>query len=131
MVIYGSKAGGDAHEDSDLDLLIVVKDEAADVKRLLRCLIRTRRGNFEHAAVRSMFGLHLVRTGEIERQSASALAQGPGDRLMADYNSVARFSNTDARHAYEQAVLFVARIRRYLIENGLTEDELGEEVGNG
>lgn len=36
MLIYGSKARGDGHEDSDLDVLLIVKNEAADLKRTLR-----------------------------------------------------------------------------------------------
>ena len=36
MVIYGSKARGDAREDSDLDVLVVVRDEATVLKRPLR-----------------------------------------------------------------------------------------------
>ena len=36
MVIYGSKARGDANEDSDLDMLIVVRNEAGGMKRPLR-----------------------------------------------------------------------------------------------
>ncbi len=38
ILIYGSKARGDAQEDSDLDVLLVVKDEAAGLKRTLRRL---------------------------------------------------------------------------------------------
>src|SRR2546422_230753 len=36
MVIYGSKARGDDHPDSDLDVLLIVKNEANHLKRLLR-----------------------------------------------------------------------------------------------
>ena len=36
MVVYGSKARGDAHEDSDIDVLLIVKNEAAALKRRLR-----------------------------------------------------------------------------------------------
>ena len=38
MVLYGSKARGDAREDSDIDVLLVVRDAAARLKRPLRQL---------------------------------------------------------------------------------------------
>ncbi|MBI2191410.1 MAG: nucleotidyltransferase domain-containing protein [Planctomycetes bacterium] len=36
MVIYGSKARGTSHPDSDLDVLLVLKNQAASLKRELR-----------------------------------------------------------------------------------------------
>lgn len=36
LVVYGSKARGDAHDESDVDLLLIVHDDAADKKRALR-----------------------------------------------------------------------------------------------
>ena len=36
MVVYGSKARGDAHEDSDIDVLLIVRNEAVGLKRRLR-----------------------------------------------------------------------------------------------
>ena len=36
MVLYGSKARGDAHQDSDIDVLLVVRDAAVHLKRPLR-----------------------------------------------------------------------------------------------
>ncbi len=36
MLIYGSKARGQAHAESDLDVLLIVKNEAGTLKRELR-----------------------------------------------------------------------------------------------
>ena len=36
MLIYGSKARGEAGPDSDLDVLLIVRDEAAKGKRAMR-----------------------------------------------------------------------------------------------
>ena len=36
MLVYGSKARGNARENSDVDVLLIVKNEAADLKRVLR-----------------------------------------------------------------------------------------------
>jgi len=36
MLIYGSKARGQAHAESDLDVLLIVKNEARRLKRELR-----------------------------------------------------------------------------------------------
>lgn len=38
LVLYGSKARGDAHDESDIDLLLIVRDGAADLMRPLRRL---------------------------------------------------------------------------------------------
>ena len=84
-----------------------------------------------HAAVRRMFGLHLVRSGEIERQWAGAFTETMDDRLMADYSVHTHFSNEETRREYESSKAFLDRIRQYLIANGLTEQELDPEHGNG
>ena len=36
VFIYGSKARGDGHEESDIDVLLIVKNEASGLKRTLR-----------------------------------------------------------------------------------------------
>ena len=84
-----------------------------------------------HAAVRSMFGLHLVRSGEIERTWAGDLAEAMDDRLMADYVVHTRFSGDETRSEHERAKAFVERIRQYLLARGLTDQELEPEHGNG
>lgn len=35
LLVYGSKARGNAHEDSDIDVLLLVKNEAEERKRVL------------------------------------------------------------------------------------------------
>ena len=84
-----------------------------------------------HAAVRRMFGLHLVRSGEIERQWASAFTEKMDDRLMADYSVHVHFSNEETRREYESSKAFLDRIRQYLIAKGLTDRELDQEHGGG
>ena len=46
-----------------------------------------------HAAVRRMFGLHLIRSGEIESLWSSNLGESLDDRLAADYDASASFSS--------------------------------------
>ena len=84
-----------------------------------------------HASVRRMFGMHLVRTGEIEREWARSLAGSSDDRLAADYNVHARFTCEEARFECRQAREFVDRIRHYLLANGLTDQDIGPETDTG
>ena len=84
-----------------------------------------------HAAARSMFGLHLVRSGEIEREWAGVLAEGMDDRLRADYEIQVRISNEEAEDEHERAKAFLDRMRQYLLAKGLTEQELAAERRDG
>lgn len=84
-----------------------------------------------HASVRRMFGLHLVRTGEIEREWGRCLAGVSDDRLTADYNVHTRFTSEETRYECGQAREFMERIERYLLDNGLTDEELGPETDTG
>ena len=84
-----------------------------------------------HAAVRSMFGLHLVRSGEIERTWAGDLAEAMDDRLMADYDAGISFTAEESRAECQRARAFIERIRQYLLAKGLTAQELEPEHGNG
>jgi len=77
-----------------------------------------------HAAVRRMFGLHLIRSGEIEREWSVYLVESLDDRLAADYDVETKFSKTDARNECRRSREFLGRIRRYLLKQGLTEREL-------
>lgn len=50
-----------------------------------------------HAAVRRLFGLHLVQPGEIEAEWSAHLVESLDDRLAADYDAEALFSKKEAR----------------------------------
>lgn len=77
-----------------------------------------------HAAVRRLFGLHLVRGGGLETAWAAALAESSDDRLVADYDVEALFCRQDAERQCSQAGEFRERIRGHLLGKGLTESEL-------
>ena len=77
-----------------------------------------------HAAVRRMFGLHLIRTGEIGRAWASHLGEILDDRLAADYDVEMEFTSAEAAQACQRARAFLDRIQHYLLTKDFTADEL-------
>jgi uncharacterized protein (UPF0332 family) len=81
-----------------------------------------------HAAVRRMFGLHLIQTGAIEDERASHLGEILDDRLAADYDVEATFTGEEVNGACQQARAFLDRIRIYLLANDLTADDLSLEA---
>jgi len=77
-----------------------------------------------HAAVRRMFGLHLIRSGEIEAEWSAYLVESLDDRLAADYDVETSFSKEDAGTECRRSREFLRRVRRYLLKKGLKEQEL-------
>ena len=77
-----------------------------------------------HPAVRRLFGLHLVKPGEIEPKWSAYLVESLDDRLAADYDVETSFSHKDARSECHRSREFLSRVRRYLLKNGLKEAEL-------
>jgi hypothetical protein len=84
-----------------------------------------------HAAVKRMFGLHLIRAGEIEAQWSDHLGGSLDDRLSADYDSDAVFSNEEAQAECRQTRRFLNRIRQYLVAKGFGLKELRLKVHHG
>ncbi len=74
-----------------------------------------------HPAVRRMFGLHLVKPGEIEAEWSACLTAGLDDRLAADYDVETYFSKKETRSECRRTKEFLNRIKRYLLKNGLKE----------
>jgi uncharacterized protein len=79
MMIYGSKARGDDHPDSDLDVLLIVRDEAGHLKRLLRCL------GYELAATSEVVSSILAYT---EAEWASRKKTGSPFRVAVERDAV-------------------------------------------
>jgi hypothetical protein len=84
-----------------------------------------------HAAVKRMFGLHLIRAGEIEAQWSDHLGGSLDDRLSADYDSDAVFSNEEAQADCRQTRRFLNRIRQYLVAKGFGLKELRVKMHHG
>jgi hypothetical protein len=77
-----------------------------------------------HASVRRMFGLHLIKSGQIDKAYAVDLGESFDDRLSADYDPEVEFSRTEARRECRIARHFLARMRRFLISKGFASAEL-------
>ena len=84
-----------------------------------------------HAAVRRMFGLHLVKPGDIEPKWSAYLVESLDDRLAADYDVETTFSREDARSECRRSREFLSRVRRYLMKKGLKEAELRKSHRSG
>jgi len=83
-----------------------------------------------HPAVRRMFGLHLVKAGEIETEWSAYLTASLDDRLAADYDAEIVFSRPEARSECRRAEEFLKRVKRYLLKNGLKETDLRKRHPN-
>jgi uncharacterized protein (UPF0332 family) len=77
-----------------------------------------------HSAVRRMFGLHLVQSREIEPEWSASLAATFDERLAADYDPEISFTPKEAREACREARAFIGRIRRFLLDKGVTNSQL-------
>jgi len=67
-----------------------------------------------HNAVKRMFGLHLIKTGEIEKDFAKILTAEQEDRAISDYNIYIEIEQDRALKRVRDAEKFVDRIDKYL-----------------
>lgn len=67
-----------------------------------------------HDGVRRTFGLHLVKTGKIEKEFAKILIAGQEDREIGDYEANIEIEEERARQRVNEAEKFVQRIEQYL-----------------
>ena len=67
-----------------------------------------------HPALKTMFGLHFIRTEKIDRQFGMWLSRLKDERENGDYDIHSIFDSSDALDADKRAGAFVAEMRRYL-----------------
>jgi uncharacterized protein (UPF0332 family) len=77
-----------------------------------------------------MFGLHMIRSGEIEPEWAPYFSVSLDNRLAADYDAEISASKKEARKSCRQTRQFLTRIHRYLLDKGFTESELRRKSAN-
>ena len=61
-----------------------------------------------------MFGLHLIKTGEIKKDFAKILTAEQEDRAIGDYNIYIEIEQDRAQKRIADAEEFVQRIEKYL-----------------
>lgn len=79
-----------------------------------------------HAALRSLFGAHLIRPGRFEKEWAEVLGLASDDRLAADYDVFSPIGNEKAAADLGRAEAFLRRVRTHLSSEGIVEKDLDE-----
>ena len=77
-----------------------------------------------HSGARDLFNQFLIHAGEIEREWLDYFNRASTKRTAADYNVMTVITEPMAAAQYRDADQFTARIRRYLLAQGFTDDAL-------
>ena len=67
-----------------------------------------------HSGMISIFGLHFVKTGKVDKKFGRFLSNLLEDRQQSDYNLFSGLDKLDADNAHSEATLFIQEIRRLL-----------------
>jgi uncharacterized protein (UPF0332 family) len=67
-----------------------------------------------HSALKTMFGLHLVRTGKIDKKFSRWLNKLKDERENGDYDIFTSFEYADAQTDIEESEEFLAEMKKYL-----------------
>ena len=84
-----------------------------------------------HAAVKRLFGLHLIQIGLVEPEWGTFAGESLDLRLTADYDVETPFSEEDACEECERATAFLNRIREFLLAGGFSSEELRSQALDG
>lgn len=77
-----------------------------------------------HNGTRALFNQHLIYAGEVEREWLDYFKRARIERTAADYNVLTVITEPMAAFQHREAEQFTARIRRYLLAQGFTDDTL-------
>jgi len=69
-----------------------------------------------HSALKTMFGLHLIKTGKIEKKYGQWLNKLKDERENGDYDIFTSFELEDAKNGVNEAEEFLNEMRKYLIQ---------------
>jgi uncharacterized protein (UPF0332 family) len=69
-----------------------------------------------HSALKTMFGLHLIKTGKIEKKYGQWLNKLKDERENGDYDIFTSFELEDAQNGVNEAEEFLEEMRKYLIQ---------------
>jgi uncharacterized protein (UPF0332 family) len=69
-----------------------------------------------HSALKTMFGLHLIKTGKIEKKYGQWLNKLKDERENGDYDIFTSFELEDAKNGVNEAEEFLEEMRKYLIQ---------------
>ena len=70
-----------------------------------------------HSALKTMFGLHFIKTGKIDKKYGRWLNRLKDERENGDYDIFTSFDREDAENSITEAEEFIQEMKRYLIEN--------------
>lgn len=69
-----------------------------------------------HSALKTMFGLHLIKTGKIEKKYGQWLNKLKDERENGDYDIFTSFELEDAKNGVNEAEEFLEQMKKYLIQ---------------
>lgn len=71
-----------------------------------------------HSGLKTMFGLHFIKTGEISKEYGRSLNKLKDERENGDYDIFVSFEKEDAIDAIKEAEEFINAMREYLKKVG-------------
>ena len=113
IILFGSVARGEAKEDSDVDILVVVKERnIEDMKEIHGIAFEVSMEEPKtHEGALSMFGLHVIRESDVEEYYGKALRFAKEEREKSDYDVLAKIIEEEAKSIVEDAEKFLVRIK--------------------